>query len=168
MFAFFQSWIQTNVAANIHSKYRYNVLALIQVSVLNFMESFHIEQPERKWCACINLVNFSALIKKIAIKIRKKMFKIKHHIHKHLLNNRCKFVKVWNMKYREKWKKTCLPLTVLSKKQATTPPHRLGLTSSIFITPSLAAEPKKKWFHKIIVKLNVNLKNKLCISRIYY
>lgn len=104
MFAFFQSWIQTNVAANIHSKYRYNVLVLIQVSVLNLMKSFHIEQPERKWCACINLVNFSALIKKIAIKIRKKMFKIKHHIHKHLLNNRCK-VKVWNMKYREKWKK---------------------------------------------------------------
>lgn len=166
MFAFFQSWIQTNVAANIYSKYRYNVLALIQVSVLNLMKSFHIEQPERKWCACINLVNFSALIKKIAIKIRKKMFKIKHHIHKHLLNNRCK-VKVWNMKYREKWKKPCLPLTVLSKKQATTPPHRLGLTSSIFITPSLAAEPNKKWFHKIIVKLNVNLKNKLCISRIY-
>lgn len=68
---------------------------------------------------------------------------------------------------RKMKKKTCLPLTVLSKKQATTPPHRLGLTSSIFITPSLAAEPNKKWFHKIIVKLNVNLKNKLCISRIY-
>lgn len=168
MFAFFQSWIQTNVAANIHSKYRYNVLALIQVSVLNLMKSFHIEQPERKWCACINLVNFSALIKKIAFKIRKKKC-LKLNI---ISTNICLTIdaksksEIWNTEKNEK--KTCLPLTVLSKKQATTPPHRLGLTSSIFITPSLAAEPKKKWFHKIIVKLNVNLKNKLCISRIYY
>lgn len=132
MFAFFQSWIQTNVAANIHSKYRYNVLALIQVSVLNLMKSFHIEQPERKWCACINLVNFSALIKKIAIKIRKKMFKIKHHIHKHLLNNRCKFVKVWNMKYREKWKKTLSTSHCIVQKAGNNSSAQVGINKKHF------------------------------------
>lgn len=44
-----------------------------------------------------------------------------------------------------------LPLTVLSKRQATTPPQRFGLTNNIFITPSLDADPlnNQHMYHSI-------------------
>lgn len=47
-----------------------------------------------------------------------------------------------NFAYRDnEVAKITIPLTVLSRKQAKTPPHKLGLINSNLIIPSVVADP---------------------------